>query len=306
MFTESDVTIYIPYYNTEATIGPCLDAVLAQTHHPARVLVIDDGSRLPFVDDRVEVIRHAKNSGLATARNTALDACKTPLIASLDSDVVADPHWLKHLLEAINLDHVVGAGGKLVEKYQDNLGNLWRAEHMKQHWGEKALRNPRFLYGANSLYIVDALHEVGRYDERLRTNNEDRTISEALYANFHDLIYTPDALCYHLRRDTYRSILHGYWQWHHARGLLAGDFQSPEGIIRRIADVNFGIFRYRFDLDAKNGRYDLLGLDACVPWVFCVNDLRLYHRVTGNAVPDFPGELLARVSPGIRRLLEHM
>lgn len=306
MYKPHDVTLYVPYYNTADTIGLCLDGVFEQTAMPHKIIVVDDGSRTPFRSDAVEVIRHEANRGLAAARNTALAHCETPLIASLDSDVVADPTWLECLLKAVNLDHVVGAGGCLVEHYQDNLGNLWRAEHMKQHWGGKRLRNPRFLYGSNTLYRVDALEAAGSYDERLRTNNEDRTISEAIYEQFQDLIYIPDAVCRHLRRDTYRSILHGYWQWHHARGLLRGDFDSAAGIIRRIREVNFGIFRYRFDLDLKNGNSHLLGLDACIPWVFCTLDLRLYAQITGEPVPDFPGILLQQIPPDIRELLVDM
>jgi hypothetical protein len=72
--------------------------------------------------------------------------------------------------------------------------------------------------------------------------------------------------------------LQGYWQWHHAKGLQRGDFDSPAGLLRRIAEVNFGIFRYRFDLDRVAGRSEYLGLDAAIAWVFCALDLRFYAR----------------------------
>ena len=119
--------------------------------------------------------------GLAVARNTALENCDTPLIASVDSDVVAEKDWLEKLLERINQGDVVGVAGRMDEFYKQDIGDRWRAKHMAQHWGEQPLLNPRFLYGANTLMIADELRNSGGFDACCRTNNEDRSMCDSLY-----------------------------------------------------------------------------------------------------------------------------
>lgn len=301
ILTGQDVTIYVPCYGSEATIGPCLEALRSLRVPPARLLVIDDGSPTPVADriDRrgVEIIRHEINRGLGAARNTALAATRTALIAGIDSDVAVDDRWLERALEAMHESGAAGFGGAMYERNQEDLGDRWRARHMAQHWGTRPVVNPRFLYGCNTLFRVEALRAVGGYDDRLRSNDEDRLVCEALHAAGMTTFYSPTAACWHLRRDTVRSILPGYWKWHHARGLLRGDFDDVETLIRRIEPVNFGIFRYRYDIDEAAKEIDLLGLDALIPWVFSALDLRFAALRHCAAVMAFPDQELVSLAP---------
>jgi len=282
-YRAADITLYIPYYQAQATIAACLDAVASQTQRPGHILVVDDGSATAFAPPAaVELLQHPRNLGLAAARNTALQACKTPLLAALDADVAPATDWLEALLECLNCHALAGVGGKLIEHVQDSVADRWRAVHMCQNWGDTDQVDPRFLFGANTLFRTEAVRAAGGYDQRLRTNNEDRTLCDKLYEQGHRLRYCAAATCRHLRRDTMTSILPGYWKWHHAKGLLRGDFDRLEGVLQRIAAVNFGIFRYRFDLDRQHNRHELLGLDAALPWVFCLLDLQLFATQTGT------------------------
>jgi glycosyltransferase involved in cell wall biosynthesis len=298
-YKPSDISLYVPCYNAGATIGACLEAVGKQTARPRRVMVIDDGSEVRYLNPEIEVIRHDQNRGLAAARNTALKACDTRLIASLDADVLPDSTWLERLLDAINAPSCSGTGGMMTERYSENLADRWRAVHMAQNWGDTSVRNPRFLFGANTLYKTQVLKGAGGYDERHRSNDEDRTISDLLYAQGHDLVYEPKARCEHLRRDTLKTILAGYWQWHHSKGLLNGDFDSPAGILSRIERVNFGIYKYRVEMDHEAERRELLPLDMLLPWVFCAMDLRMLNQHAGLDVPHFPSSDIMQAIPEI-------
>lgn len=293
--------MYSPCHNAGRFIAGCLEGVRCQAPaRPARVLLVDDGSSEPLPPlPGVEVIRHGANLGLGAARNTALEACATPLLAALDADAVPGPGWLQALLDALNeFPEAAGAGGMMEEAYAISPADRWRSIHMAQHWGGKQLVNPRFLFGSNTLFKTVALRRAGGYDAALRTNNEDRTISDKLYALGMKLVYTPAARCRHMRRDTIRTILPGYWKWHHARGLARGDFDSPEGILSRIKDVNFGIFQYRLGLDREAKREELVPIDAAGPWVFCALDLKFFTERTGRTAPCFPAQtLLAWLAP---------
>jgi glycosyltransferase involved in cell wall biosynthesis len=293
MYLPSDITLYVPCFNSSATISLCVDALCRQTIQPFEIFVINDGSIEPLPKLPVRIITHEKNQGLASARNTALANCQTKLIASVDADVLADLDWLECLLQVFNSQNVVGVGGRLEEFYKSDIGDRWRAKHMAQHWGDNSLINPRFLFGANTLFLVETIKDCGGYDIRCRTNNEDRTLCENIYDRKLRLAYVPSAKCQHLRRDTVYSILSSYWGWHHMKGIVDGDFKSISGLMSRIDKVNFGISVYRYELDKASGSEDFAILDSLIPLVFCAKDLQLYSRLMNEAVPSL-SQLITR------------
>ena len=199
-FNASDVTIYVPYFNNEETIGNCIRGLQNLTKPPAKIIIINDGSKSPkeFLSKPEEVVDHDTNQGLASARNTALNICKTPLIASVDADVIVEATWLEKMIDMIRSFDVVGVGGRLNEGFKEKICDRWRATHMLQNWGDSIVFNPRFLYGANTLFYTDSLRQVGGYNKLLKTNDEDRTICELIYENGKNLVYTPFAKMYAL------------------------------------------------------------------------------------------------------------
>ncbi len=95
-----DLSVIIPAYRAAQTIGRAVDSVLAQTHAPAEILVVDDGSpddlagALQCYGTRVTLLRQAQG-GAASARNRGLDRAQGQLLAFLD----ADDYWEADKLE---------------------------------------------------------------------------------------------------------------------------------------------------------------------------------------------------------------
>lgn len=87
----SDFSVIIAVYNGAKTLGRAIDSVLAQTHPPYEVIVVDDGS----TDDSasiasrygppVKVLRQS-NRGVAAARNNGVTAAEGKWVAFLDAD----------------------------------------------------------------------------------------------------------------------------------------------------------------------------------------------------------------------------
>jgi glycosyltransferase involved in cell wall biosynthesis len=225
------ISLYIPCYNAAGYLDCVLAAIMAQTHPLEEVLVIDDGS----TDDTVAVARrwqessryplriisHPGNLGLASARNTGVTESKSELIACVDSDVAPEPDWLARLAEEMTED-VSGVGGELLEAYQTELPDRWRAHHMLQRRGPERIYRPPFIWGSNSLFRKSAILAAGLYNVRCRTNAEDVKLCEIIRDD-HVLVYTPLARCNHLRRDTVRSLMRNFWKWYYY-----GCFQTPE------------------------------------------------------------------------------
>lgn len=91
----ADVTVVIPVRDRHELLVRALRSVDAQTEAAAEVIVVDDGSQTPVGElargaTPIRVIRHRRPLGAAVARNTAIDAATTTLIAFLDSD---DEWW---------------------------------------------------------------------------------------------------------------------------------------------------------------------------------------------------------------------
>ena len=91
------VSILVPFYNTKPDeLQECLDSLLRQEFERYEIIIVDDGSQLCSVreslladyllDSKLNLIRHSKNIGLPSARNTALKAAKGEYLVHVDSD----------------------------------------------------------------------------------------------------------------------------------------------------------------------------------------------------------------------------
>lgn len=94
------VSVIVTTFNQAPYIGDALSSVLAQTHKPFEVIVVDDGStdetpnRIAPYHDRVRYI-HQANQGVAASRNTGIRAATGDLLAFLDGDDLWDPEKLE-------------------------------------------------------------------------------------------------------------------------------------------------------------------------------------------------------------------
>ena len=86
-----DVSVIIPAYNRADLIGYTLDSILGQSHAPAEVIVVDDGSKdhteavVRGYAPRVQYLK-IQNSGESRARNVGVAASSSKWIAFCDSD----------------------------------------------------------------------------------------------------------------------------------------------------------------------------------------------------------------------------
>jgi alpha-1,3-rhamnosyltransferase len=109
--TAPRVSVVVPSFNHAAFVGRTLRSVFAQTHAPAELLIIDDGSR----DDSIRVIERAlascpfpaeliarENRGLAATLNEGLArAARGRYFAYLGSDDLWLPDFLRARVELL-------------------------------------------------------------------------------------------------------------------------------------------------------------------------------------------------------------
>ncbi len=97
---RANISVVVPAYNAERSIGETIESILNQTMPPTEVIVIDDGS----LDGTAGVVRgfgtrvkyeRQENAGASAARNRGIALAKGEYLAFLD----ADDLWLPQKLE---------------------------------------------------------------------------------------------------------------------------------------------------------------------------------------------------------------
>lgn len=93
----SQLSVVIPTFNHAAVVGEAIESALTQTLPPKEVIVVDDGS----TDRTAELVQskfgdhvrylYQPNAGMGEARNRGHAESKTPIVAWLDADDIAQP-----------------------------------------------------------------------------------------------------------------------------------------------------------------------------------------------------------------------
>lgn len=101
------ISIIVPCFNAEKSIGKCLKSILEQTYKNIEVLVIDDGStdrtkqeiqKIKNLDQRIKYY-FQDNQGVSKARNLGIQNMKGNYLAFVDSDDYIDKLYLEVLLK---------------------------------------------------------------------------------------------------------------------------------------------------------------------------------------------------------------
>lgn len=108
------VSIIVPVYNVEKYIRNCLDSIRNQTFTDWECILVDDGStdksgaicdEYAVADTRIKAI-HKTNGGVATARQTGVDAAKGEYLIHADPDDYVEPEMLDEMIAEIQRQRV--------------------------------------------------------------------------------------------------------------------------------------------------------------------------------------------------------
>lgn len=104
-----DVTVGLPTWNVRATVLDSIRSVLAQTGVNWKLLIVDDGSTdgtaevlRQISDERITLVEHRQNLGLAATLNEIARLCETPYLARLDADDLCVPDRLATQLRLLD------------------------------------------------------------------------------------------------------------------------------------------------------------------------------------------------------------
>jgi glycosyltransferase involved in cell wall biosynthesis len=212
-----EVTVVIPVLNDGARLQRCLDALAAQRDAPPfEVLVVDNGSS----DDTAQVAaRHPlaptlleqRRRGSYAARNTALAAATSEVLAFTDADCVPDAAWVAAGHRALRSAPVVGGE---VLPMRAASPTVWErydcAIYLKQ---ESLVAQGGFAATANLWVRASVLAAVGPFDPSLLSSGDFEWGQRAAAAGF-STTYAGDVVVAHTPRSTARQT----WSLHRRLG----------------------------------------------------------------------------------------
>ena len=180
------VSIVIPCYNGSEFISDAIGTVLSQSYENWEIIVIDDGSEDGsvdvvggFEDDRIRLLRHSENRGIAATRNTGIEAASGEFVAFLDQDDLWDERKLeKSVRAASELDNPGLVQTGLKKTYPDEspevLAKRGYSRISEEELALDLLFDQRPFYTASTIMVSKATFgELGLMNDRL-TRWDDR------------------------------------------------------------------------------------------------------------------------------------
>lgn len=221
------ISVVIPVLNMADTIGPCLDALLAQRIPAAEmeIIVVDNGSTdgTQAVVDRYAVTSLSEPlPGAANARNRGIRAARGTLVAFTDADCVPSRGWLSHFVGAAGREGVdVVAGPMAVLDPEHSLLSRYSAS-VGQYDPARSLSHPLFPYAvtANLCIRRSTLESVGLFNPAFPTFDAAEFFWRLLKRGPLSAVVEPRAVVFYRTRSTVAAFLKQNYGYGRGAGRL--------------------------------------------------------------------------------------
>jgi GT2 family glycosyltransferase len=250
---DRPVSIVVPTCGRPDAVERCLRSVLACEYRNAEIIVVENrpatgatramlASRFAHVPGVAYV--EERRSGASLARNAGLAAAQGEIVAFLDDDVVVDPAWLHHCLQALDAaDDVACVTGLILPLALESPGQVLVEQFASFGKGfsrrvyrlpEAASRDPLFPYtagsigsGANTVVLAGAARELGGFDPALGPGTpavgaEDLDLFVRLLRAGHSIAYEPNAIVRHEHPRGMRRLGRRAYRYGVGMGALLG------------------------------------------------------------------------------------
>jgi succinoglycan biosynthesis protein ExoA len=238
------VSIIVPCFNEETTIGLLLNSVLSQTYLKSRMeLVIADGMSTDRTRDMVNafqrehpelLVRIVENSArsIPSGLNQAIRESKGEFIIRLDAHSMPIAEYVERCI----IDHLSGKG--------DNIGGVWDIRPGADTWIAKSIS----LAAAHPLGVGDAqyrvnakegpvdtvpfgsfrrilIEKIGTFDETLLAN-EDYEFNARVRQSGGTVFLDPSIRSIYFARSTLANLASQYWRYGYWKFVMLKRYPS--------------------------------------------------------------------------------
>ncbi len=213
-----EISLVICTYNRCRYLPEALQSIRLQTLEPHRfeVIVVDNNSTdetaqitHQFISNHPALnIRYCleANKGLSFARNRGIAEARSPIINYVDDDAILSTHYLEEMLAFFtNNPQAVGAGGKIIPKYEDGKEPEWMSKYLhgfigKIDFGDATIpfsEKMKYPVGCNMAYKKTMLEKAGGFNNALQFRSDDKYIFYEVNKHSNEVFYVPGAWLYH-------------------------------------------------------------------------------------------------------------
>jgi len=212
-------SIIIPTKNEESVIGNCLSSLKRLNYPKDRFeIIISDGlssdNTVKIAEDYGAIIIRNEKQTVAPGRNAGFLNSRGDLIAFSDADCVMDENWLNNSLKYFKDNNIGGIGGpNFAPKNESSFGKAVRfllsigsfLSFSFYVTDSKKVKEAKSIPGCNAIYKRAALEKVIPTDESLLTC-DDTDMNYHLGYKGYKLLYVPDVIVWHYRRDNPKKL----------------------------------------------------------------------------------------------------
>ena len=231
------VSIIIPLKKINDYIKEETEYLLEQTYKNFELIILPDFCYEEeidleiFKDKRIKIIETG-NLPPALKRAKGVEISNGEILAFLDDDTYPEKDWLKNSLRAMETKNIKALGGPAVTSPKDNFSKqisgliygsaLMSGKHKARYVPDK-VQYVRDYPSCNFIITKELYEKVGGFDSEYWPGEDTILCNNIMKAN-EKILYTPEALVYHHRRDLFFGHfkqLKGY-AWH--RGYFVKKF----------------------------------------------------------------------------------
>ncbi len=232
------ISVVIPAYNNEKTLGACLDALLAQATQDCEIIVVDDGSR-----DATRAVAQARNvrvlaqenCGAAAARNLGAQNARGDLVLFIDGDCVPAENWIAAMCAPFADAEIVGAAGMKQTHQTGMMPQFIQMEFDYRYERHRAQHYIDFVDSGTAAYRREIFLASGGFETQL-FDAEDTDLSYRLSEQGYRMAFAPDARVFDPHPETVgeylrRKFRYAYWRAQvYARhpAKIASDSRTPQ------------------------------------------------------------------------------
>lgn len=223
------ITILIPCYNEEKTIGDTVTQLIQKIEYPLfEIILIDDGSVdstlhsimvLSHQYKEVRVCGITTNLGKAHALTQGAICSNSEYLLCLDADATIEKETIKkmvcHFLGKQNHDVGAVTGNPIVKNREKFIAKIQTVEFLSIIG---LIKRAHSLFGTLNtvsgvcvMYRKEALLEVGWWDQECIT--EDISVTWRLQRNHWRTLFEPEAICWMLVPERVSSLIKQRLRW---------------------------------------------------------------------------------------------
>jgi glycosyltransferase involved in cell wall biosynthesis len=231
------VSVVIPAYNAEKTIGACLKALSEQDYGGAfEVVVVDDGSTdsTPEVASGFKNVRliRQENAGPAAARNKGAQEAKGDIILFTDSDCAPEGDWVSQIVRSFEEEpDISGVKGRYKTRQKELVARFVQLEYEDKYDYMERHRYIDFIDTYSAGFKKEVFLRMQGYDPEFPVAcAEDVELSYRMSRQGHKMVFNPRAVVDHIHPNRLWDYLKKKYKFAYWRMLAVK--KNPDKLVK--------------------------------------------------------------------------